>query len=213
MTSRTHSPAPPFFHVLQRDGKAAKKQADKVSALASEHGFAFWAAYATILRGWALTELSQHDEGIAQIRKGIEDWRATGARMYGDYTLGLLAEAYQKAGKVQEGLAAVAAGLVEHEETRGVWEVELHRVQGELLLMRGDSAAEDSFHRALELARADERKSLELRAAMSLSRLWRQQGKKTEAKQLLGKVYDGFAEGFDTRDLVEAKTLLDELSH
>ncbi len=133
--------------------------------------------------------------------------------MYGDYTLGLLAEAYQKAGKVQEGLAAVAAGLVEHEETRGVWEVELHRVQGELLLMRGDSAAEDSFHRALELARADERKSLELRAAMSLSRLWRQQGKKTEAKQLLGKVYDGFAEGFDTRDLVEAKTLLDELSH
>ena len=79
--------------------------------------------------------------------------------------------------------------------------------------MKGDSAAESSFHRALDLARAEKAKSLELRAAMSLSRLWRQQGKESEARQLLGEVYDWFTEGFDTRDLVEAKTLLDELSH
>ena len=202
-----------FFHVLQREAKAAREQADRVSALASEHGFAFWAAFATMLGGWALAELGQQDEGIAQIRKGIEDFRATGARAFGDCILGLLGEACQKAGQVQEGLAVVAKGLAMHEETGGLWEVELHRVQGELLLMKGDSAAEASFHRALDLARAEGRKSLELRAAMSLSRLWRQQRKKPEAKQLLGEVYDWFTEGFDTRDLVEAKTLLDELSH
>ena len=87
------------------------------------------------------------------------------------------------------------------EKKGGHWRSDLHRVKGELLLMKGDSAAESSFHRALDLARAEKAKSLELRAAMSLSRLWRQQGKESEARQLLGEVYDWFTEGFDTQVL------------
>ena len=118
--------------------------------------------------GWALAELGQHDEGIAQIRKGIEDFRGTGAGVFGDYVPGLLAEAYQKAGRVEEGLAAVEEGLAVLEKKGGHWRSDLHRVKGELLLMKGDSAAESSFHRALDLARAEKAKSLELRAAMSV---------------------------------------------
>ena len=202
-----------YQYRLRREGKEVKEHAERASALASEHGFAFWGAYAAMFSGWALAELGQHDEGIAQIRKGIEDFRGTGAGVFGDYVPGLLAEAYQKAGRVEEGLAAVEEGLAVLEKKGGHWRSDLHRVKGELLLMKGDSAAESSFHRALDLARAEKAKSLELRAAMSLSRLWRQQGKESEARQLLGEVYDWFTEGFDTRDLVEAKTLLDELSH
>ena len=157
-----------YQYRLRREGKEVKEHAERASALASEHGFAFWGAYAAMFSGWALAELGQHDEGIAQIRKGIEDFRGTGAGVFGDYVPGLLAEAYQKAGRVKEGLAAVEEGLAVLEKKGGHWRSDLHRVKGELLLMKGDSVAESSFHRALDLARAEKAKSLELRAAMSV---------------------------------------------
>ena len=129
----------------------------------------------------------------------------------------LIAEAYRKAGKAAAGLTLVAETLA-HAETTGEcwWQAELCRLQGELLLQTGGKRemleAEESFHLALTVARRQQAKSLELRAAMSLSRLWQQQGKRVEARQLLAEVYGWFTEGFDTADLQEAKALLAELA-
>jgi len=127
----------------------------------------------------------------------------------------MLAEAYGSTGQVEAGkcVLAEALTLVDTTEERW-WEAELHRLKGELLLAQStDNAAEAEacFHRALDIARHQQAKSLELRAATSLSRLWRRQGKRAEAYQLLAETYGWFTEGFDTADLKEAKALLDEL--
>ena len=128
----------------------------------------------------------------------------------------LLAEAHGKVGKTEEGLTVLAEALatVDNTEERN-WEAELHRCKGELLLMQQGQKvgeAEECFRKALDTARRQQAKSLELRAAMSLSRLWQQQGKQEEAYRLLEEIYGWFTEGFDTADLKEAKALLEELS-
>jgi predicted ATPase len=120
---------------------------------------------------------------------------------------------YGRAGQPEEGLAVVseALALVDRTDER-YYEAELYRLKGELLLMRGaEDKAEASYHKAIEVARGQSTKSLELRAATSLSRLWQQQGRRDRARQMLAEVYGWFTEGFDTRDLQEAKALLDEL--
>ena len=125
------------------------------------------------------------------------------------------AEAYGSAGRAEEGLARLADGIEVAEKTSDHWaESELHRVHGELLLMRGgpDAQVEAWFHQALDVARSQEAKSFELRAATSLARLWQRQGKRAEARDLLGEIYGWFTEGFDTADLKDAKALLEELA-
>jgi predicted ATPase len=138
--------------------------------------------------------------------------------MYLPGSLCTLAEAQARAGQPEEGLDTLdeALALVEQTDERH-WEAELYRVQGELLLMEGDdasasAAAEASFHRAIEVARRQSAKSWELRATTSLARLWQEQGRIDEARQVLATIYDWFTEGFDTPDLQEAKALLEELS-
>ena len=134
--------------------------------------------------------------------------------MYLPGSLCTLAEAQAKAGQPEEGLDTLdeALALVEQTDERH-WEAELHRVQGELLLMQGDDAeAEASLHKAIEVARGQSAKSWELRATTSLARLWQEQGRIDEARQMLAEIYGWFTEGFDTPDLQEAKALLDELS-
>jgi predicted ATPase len=129
--------------------------------------------------------------------------------------LGLLAEAYGKSGQAAEGLTILEEALALVEKTgQGVYEAELHRLQGEVLLIHAveGGGAEACFQQALTVARRQEAKSLELRAAMSLSQLWQEQGKRDEARELLAPVYGWFTEGFDTADLQEAKALLEELS-
>ena len=148
--------------------------------------------------------------------RGLAGWRATGAELVQPYFLALLAEAYEKAGQAEEGLLvlAEALALVRTSGERRK-EAELYRLKGELLLARSPEhhrQAEACFHQALALARRQQAKSLELRAAMSLSRLWQQQGKRGEARELLAPIYGWFIEGFDTADLQEAKALLEELS-
>lgn len=127
----------------------------------------------------------------------------------------MLAEAYVKAGQIEEGLAALKEVLdfVEKTEER-CYEAEMRRFKGGLLLMKGESEAkvEDCFHQAIEIARRQQAKSWELRATMSLARLWQKQGKKKEARKRLAEIYDWFTEGFDTPDLKDAKALLEELS-
>jgi predicted ATPase len=187
-----------------------------VTALSTERGFPFWSTLGTILQGWALAAQGQGAEGIAQIHKGLVALRATGAENFRPYFLALLADAYGKMMQVREGLALLDEALALVNKTGERWpEAELHRLKGELLLsLSGDNhaEAEECLRQALDVARCQHTKSLELRAAMGLSRLWQQQGKRVEARQLLAEVYGWFTEGFDTADLQEARALLEELS-
>ena len=158
----------------------------------------------------------QGEEGAAQVREGIAAWRATGAVILVPYFCTLLAEVCDHLGHTEDGRQALAEAqtLVEQHEER-VWEVEVSRLRGVLLLqqtMPQQEEVEACFHQALVVARRQQAKSLELRAATSLARLWQQQGKRPQARQLLAEVYDWFTEGFDTADLREARALLDELT-
>jgi predicted ATPase len=149
------------------------------------------------------------------MREALAAYRATARRPWLLF-LGLLAEACGQAGQVEEGLRALREALeaIQTTEER-ICEVEVYRLKGELLLQQSaaqQGAAEASFHQALTVARRQQAKSLELRAAMSLSRLWQQQGKRAEAYELLAPIYGWFTEGFDTADLQEAKALLEALA-
>jgi predicted ATPase len=220
------------LHHFCREGQAVQERAEAAVALSTEQGFSLSLAHGTLLWGWALAEQGQGEEGIAQMRHGLAAFRATGAEGGRPYWLALLAEAYGKGGQVKEGLTALAEALdaVDRTEER-MYEAELYRLKGQLTLQKFqvsgskfqvenslessvqslESEAEECFLKAIEIARKQQAKSLELRAVMSLSRLWQQQGKKAEARQMLAEIYGWFTEGFDTKDLQEAKALLEEL--
>jgi predicted ATPase/class 3 adenylate cyclase len=205
-----------LVHQFRREVQTVQERVEALIALSTEQGFPFWLAYGTILRGWALTAQGEGAEGIAQINQGLVAHQATGAELQRPYFLSLLAEAYGKVGQPEEALTMLveALAIVDNNGDRH-WEAELHRRKGELLLMqkgRKVGEAEECFRQALAIARHQQAKSLELRAAMSLSRLWQQQGKQETAHQLLAEIYDWFTEGFDTADLQEAKALLEELA-
>jgi predicted ATPase len=200
---------------LRRDVPAVYAQAEATVALATEQGFPDCAALGTIVRGWALAMQGQVEEGLAQIGQGIAAFRATGAAVHMPYFRTLLADVYNHLGHTQDGLQALAEAhtLVEQHEER-YWEAEVCRLRGVLLLRQTgtpQAEAEAWLRRALDVARRQQAKSLELRAAMSLARLWQQQGKQAEARALLAPIYCWFTEGFDTADMQEAKALLEEL--
>ncbi|MBI3795611.1 MAG: AAA family ATPase [Deltaproteobacteria bacterium] len=203
-----------------REVPIAQEWAETTIALCTEQGFALLLAIATILRGWALTEQGQIEEGITQLRQGVSAHQASGAVMGRAYYLALLAEAYGKAGQAEEGLTLLAEALDLVNKTGGrMSEAELLRLKGELTLQSSAQnpeskvkEVEECFQKAVEVARQQQAKSLELRAAMSLSRLWQSQGKREEARQMLVEIYNWFSEGFDTADLQEAKALLEELT-
>jgi len=201
---------------FRRDVPAVHAQAEAAIALATEQGFAQWAALGTSLRGWALAMQGQGEEGMAQLRQGTTTWRATGATLNVPYLCTLLADVCDHLGRPADGLQTLAEAhtLVEQHEER-YWEAEAHRLRGVLLLRQTgtpQAEAEAWLQRALDVARRQQAKSLELRAAMSLSRLWQQQGKRAAAHALLAPIYGWFTEGFDTADLQEAKALLEALT-
>ena len=205
-----------FVSQCRRDVQAVHKHAEATIALATEQGFPLWAGLGTSLRGWALAMQGQDEDGMAQLRQGIASFRATGAALYAPYLCTLLAEVSAHLGYSEDGLRALdeAHTLVEQQEER-YWEAEVYRLRGVLLLRQTgtpQAEAETWLQRALAVARRQEAKSLELRAALSLARLWQRQGKRTEAHELLAQVYNWFTEGFDTADLQEAKALLDALA-
>jgi predicted ATPase len=173
-------------------------------------------ALGTVHRGWALAEQGQSDAGVIQIREGMAAYRATGAEVDRSYCLALLAEAYGQGKRYDEGLAVLEEALaLTGQYASVIWEAEIHRLKGVLLLARSTEnqvEAEACFHEALAIARHQQAKSLELRAAMSLARLWQRQGQHAEARELLAPVYGWFTEGFGTADLQEAKALLDALA-
>jgi predicted ATPase len=209
------------FHLFRREGKAAQERAEAALTLSTDRGFTVWLASGTILRGWALAEQGQGKEGITQIRQGLAAYRATGSEISRPYYLTLLAEAYGKVGQPGEGLTTLAEALAVVDNTgERWWEAELYRLKGELTLQskvqsprpKVEEEAEECFQKAIDIARRQQAKSLELRAVMSLARPWQQQGKREEARQMLAEIYGWFTEGFDTADLKEAKTLLEQLS-
>jgi predicted ATPase len=205
-----------LVHLQRREGQAAQEQAQRAISLAEEHGFPHWLAQGKILQGCALVEQGEIEEGLTPLCQGITTYRAIGIRLgYAAYLI-KLAEAYGRDGKVKEGLTVLeqAQKTIDTHSDR-FYEAELYRIQGELLLSLGANHHEEAttaFHRALDVARHQQAKSLELRAAMSLSRLWEQNGRKGEARQLLADAYGWFREGFDTADLQEANALLEALS-
>jgi predicted ATPase len=203
-----------LFSEMRRDGAALKDHAEELMRLSKEIGFPAWFGSGTYHRGAALAMLGQVREGIAQVREGIRVRESRGVRCYLPQTLCSLAEAQAKTGRLDEGLSTLEEALTVIEETeQRHWEAELCRLRGELLQQKGDEAeAEAGFLEAIEVARRQSAKSWELRATVSLCRLWQQQGKVEEARRRLAAIYEWFTEGFDTPDLIEAKALLEELS-
>jgi predicted ATPase len=204
------------LHRRRQEWQTVQTHVEAILALATEHGFARYAALGVFFRGKALAAQGQGAEGIAQMRQGLAALRATGAGSGMSAFLTLFAEAYGQVGQAEEGLHLVAEALAVVDTTGGrAYKAELHRLRGELLLRQAvpdAPQAEACFQQALEVARRQQAKSWELRAAMSLSRLWQQQEKQAEARALLAPIYGWFTEGFDTADLQEAKALLEELA-
>jgi class 3 adenylate cyclase/predicted ATPase len=199
---------------LRGEWPMAAEHAEATVTLSAEQGFADWLLVGTFRRGWVLAEQGRTDEGIAQMRDALAAMPSRGREIERPENLARLAAAYGKAGRTDEALALVAEALllVERRDERN-WEAEIYRVKGELLFeSRRSPEAETCFQRAIEIARRQSAKSLELRAVTSLSRLLQTQGKEDEARQMLAVIYGWFTEGFDTADLKDAKAVLEELS-
>jgi class 3 adenylate cyclase/predicted ATPase len=204
------------IHQLRGEREATLEQAEAAADLAHEKGLALYVGWTGVLCGWALGGQDTSAAAIVDMRQGLDAARATGAGLFAPYWLALLAGAYGRLGQSEEGLIATAEALTEVARTgERFWEAELYRLKGQLLLER-DAAnapeAEACFHRAIEIARSQKARSWELRAATSLARLWRDQGKPEDARALLTPIYDWFTEGFGTADLKDAKALLDQLA-
>ena len=227
-----------LVHTHRREVQATHERAEAALALADEHGFQSWLGVGTVLRGWVLAAQGQQEEGIAQMARGEAERQAlhrAGLRIIqtpqgeapstrprivgfanGPHYLALIAEAYGTGGQPVAGLAVLAEAQAAVDQMRGhYYAAELYRRKGVLLLAHaGEHQGEaiTCFQQALAVARRQQAKSLELRAATSLARLWQQQGKRMEACDLLAPIYGWFTEGFDTADLKEAKALLDALA-
>jgi predicted ATPase len=192
---------------------ALRERANQLAAVAAEQGFPLWRAAATAYHGWLQVKHGDVTHGIPLLRSGTAAFRATGSEAYAPYFVALMARACDIAGQVEEALTLLEDALQIVERTKERWlAAELNRHKGELLLRQGQSeAAEELYRKALSIAVKQEAKLWELRAAASLARLLRDQGRHAEARDLLAPVYGWFTEGFDTPDLKEAKALLDEL--
>jgi DNA-binding winged helix-turn-helix (wHTH) protein/predicted ATPase len=216
--------------VLRREVSATKKYAEALMTLATEREFPHWLTRGAVYRGWALAVQGQLDEGISEMRGGITASRKMGAEIWQPYFRALLADLYSEKGQPEIGIALVIEALSMMDRTRErIAESELYRLKGELVLQSAvhslqsgtpstqhptpstQSEAEASFQKAIKIARQQSAKSFELRAVVSLSRLWQRQGKKEEARQMLAEIYGWFTEGFDTADLQEARAVLEEL--
>jgi len=199
-----------------------REYAEATVALSSEQGFPSYLGWGGVVLGWTMAEQGHLEEGIAQIHHGLSDYEATGAVLGRPGLLALLADAYGKAGQASAGLDRVAEALALAEKTgEHVDDAKLYRLKGDLLLRQsnegrspptGHDEAEACFHKAIEVARAQGAKALELQAALSLARLWQQQGKSDAARNVLAEIHGSFTEGFDLADWKQAKAMLDDLT-
>jgi predicted ATPase len=200
------------LRLLVGDNAALGEWVDQLVTVTTEQGFPHWRAMEAICRGWLKVKKDDVEEGISLLRSGLATSLTTGA--WRPHNIALLAAACEIAGQIEEALSLTDEALQIVERTGERWfAAELNRHKGQLLLRQGHSeAAEELYYKALSIAAEQEAKLWELRAAVSLARLHRDQSRHTEARDLLTPVYGWFTEGFDTADLKEAKALLDELA-
>jgi class 3 adenylate cyclase/predicted ATPase len=205
-----------WFHQYRGEQKTVQERMGDGIRLATEMGFALGRANVRFLEGWLVAEGGQWQVGITQMSNFLIERPRGASGRWMSHCAALLANAYRKSGQPAEGLEVVNNALARVDQTDcRYYEAELHRIKGELLLVQSVPAAEQAeacFQKALTIARRQSAKSWELRAAMSLSRLWQRQGKRDEARRLLAEIYRWFTEGFDTADLKDAKALLDDLA-
>lgn len=204
-----------WIHQFRRDASRCGEWADAAVRLTQEHELPYWLALATPIRGYSVAARGQAEEGIAQMRQGLTALIAFDIEEEAPYFRALLAEVLGQVGQVEEAIALLNEALAFVDKTgERFWEAEVHRLKGELLLKRSASdkdTADAAFNEALKIARRQEAKLLELRAATSLARLWGENGRREEAREVLAPVYGWFTEGFETADLRDAKALLDGL--
>jgi predicted ATPase len=224
------------LHCLRREPQDTRARAEEAIALANDHGFPFWAAMGSVLRSWALIQQGRGEDALAAMQQGLDAFERIGASLGRAAFLTLLAESHAKLGRPDEGLRVLAEALAVARATgERLFESEIYRLQGELTLQqssrngradagaRGSASkapaaraarqeAEESLLNAMEIAAAQHLKPVELRAAVSLSRLWRQQKRSAEAQALLSRLCASFSEGFETHELQEARRLLRELA-
>ena len=207
---------PSFTHVLCGNYAAAKARSDEVIALANEKGALFWKASGMIVQACVLALTGETSDAVQKLNSGIATFRSTGATAFTPWYLSILARAYAELGQFDDAWRCIGEAITAVKTTKETMhEADVHRIAGEIALLSPEpdaAKAEAYFERALVVARQQQAKSWELRAAMSMARLWRDQGKRDEARTLLAPVYGWFTEGFDTLDLKEAKALLDELA-
>lgn len=206
-----------FLHHFRREPQLTEEFAEATMAVCVEQDLApHFRATGGVMHGWAVAAQGRAEEGLEAMRQGLDALRAMRLEVRRSYFLTMLAEAYADVGRLDEGLAALAEAQEVIERTHEPrWEDEVHRLQGVLLLdrsARDRDASEACFKKAIEIARRQSARSLELRAATSLARLWAAAGKRAAAHDLLAPIYGWFTEGFDTNDLKDAKTLLDRLT-
>lgn len=202
-------------HVLRRELSDAQQQAKAAKQMSTEQGNQNFLGHATVLHGWAQAAQGKTEDGIPEIQQGIATYRATGARTWVPFFLGLQAETYLQTDRIVDGLASVVEALEIADKTeQHAWQAELYRIKGELLALspHNHADAKSCFSRALKIAHRQNARSWELRTAVSLGRLWQQRSMEAEARDLLSPIYDWFTEGFDTTDLSEARALLEELA-
>ena len=206
----------PFVHFHCGDYTAANVQLDEALQLATDKDAVFWKAWGMMQRGCVLTLTGEPADAVKTINSGNAAWRSTGSTLYLPLYLTYLARAFAMNGQLDDAQRCIGEALTAVETTGENWaEAELNRAAGEIALLEREpdpAKAETFFWRGLAIARQQQAKSWELRAAMSLARLWRDQGKVQQARELLAPVYGWFTEGVDTRDLKDAKTLLEQLA-
>ncbi len=202
-----------FTHIHCGNYAGATTEVDELVVLADEKASPFWKAYGMLVQGWLFVLTGKASDAVQMVTSGTAAVRSTGATLFAPWNLSYLAMAYAELGQFDDAWRCIGEAMAAVETTKEKWcEADIHRITGEIALMSADAAkAEAYFERALAVARKQQAKSWELRAAMSMARFWRDQGKRNEARELLASVYGWFTEGFDTLDLKEAKALLDEL--
>lgn len=212
-----------WLHLLRQESQATMEHAEAAMAIAADQGFVFFIAYDTMLKGWALAGQGHIKEGISQLHEGLIAFQATGTKVLVPQWMVVLAELYGIMGQVETALSVLADAqiLSEKNDGEGYFIAEMLRLKGQLTIRGKKEKVQEGadydeaatyFLRAIKLAQQQDAKSLELRAAVSLSRIWQSQGKKSDAFELLSKTYDWFEEGFGTPDLIDAKVLIEELS-
>ena len=198
-----------------RDRKAAREKAQAAVDFSTEQNVPVFEAYGTVMRGWSLVEDGHPEEGVAQMHRGVAEWKAAGAVIMLPFFFALLAQGYERCGNLEEGLKLLNDAFDQVKRSgEYMWEPELHRLRATLLLsvsLKNAPEAETCFRKAMDVAQQQSAKSLELRAATSLGRLWHDQSKGEEARNLLAPIYNWFSEGFETAELKDAKALLEQL--